>query len=141
MINKLISKKDTEVSEDKMITFNKGIPGFENLSKFILEEIEDNEVFYLLKSVEDENIALIVISPFVVDNSYTLDINESVMDTLRISREDQALILNTVTLNSDKKKITTNLAAPIIINIEEKIGEQIILSNEKYKIKTPIFKE
>jgi flagellar assembly factor FliW len=35
--------------------------------------------------------------------------------------------------------ITTNLKAPIIINIKQKLGEQIILDNDKYKIKHPLF--
>lgn len=141
MIDKIISKKGTEITEDKIITFNRGIPGFEDLTKFILEEIEGNEVFCLLKSIEDEKFALVVISPFIVDAGYSVDLNDNIVDLLRISNENQVLILNTVTLNSDMKKITSNLAAPIIINIDEKIGEQIILNNEKYQIKTPIFKE
>ena len=51
------------------------------------------------------------------------------------------MVFNTVTLNSDPKKITTNLKAPIIINISNNLGEQIILDKEKYKIKHPLIKE
>lgn len=60
---------------------------------------------------------------------------------MKIKSEEDVWILNTVTINSDYKEITTNLRAPIIINIKEEIGEQIILKNEDYKIKHPIFQE
>jgi flagellar assembly factor FliW len=51
------------------------------------------------------------------------------------------MVLNTVTIQSKVEEITTNLRAPIIINIREGLGEQIILENDKYKIKQPLFKE
>ena len=51
------------------------------------------------------------------------------------------MLLTTVTLNSDPKKITTNLRAPIAINNSNKLGEQIILENDKYEIKCPLIKE
>ncbi|MHC1682451.1 MAG: flagellar assembly protein FliW [Clostridiaceae bacterium] len=142
MINEIIVKKDEKSYEDKIITFCKGIPGFINLKKFVLEEIEDNEVFYLLKSIEDEKVAFIVVSPFFVDKSYNVNLDESLIDSLRIANESQVLILNTVTLHSDMKKITTNLVAPLVINIQERVGEQIVFDDETtYQIKTPIFKE
>lgn len=141
MINEIIIKKDEKNYDDKIITFSKGIPGFVNLKKFILEEIEDNEVFYVLKSLEDEKVAFIVVSPFFVDETYNINLDESLIDSLRITNESQVLILNTVTLHSDMKKITTNLVAPFVINIQERVGEQIVFEDEKYQIKTPIFKE
>ena len=48
------------------------------------------------------------------------------------------MILTTVTLNSDVKKITTNLQGPIVINTSTNFGEQIILDNSKYKVKIPL---
>jgi len=51
------------------------------------------------------------------------------------------LIVTTVTLNSDVKKITTNLQGPIVINISSNLGEQIIVDNSKYKVKEALVKE
>ncbi|MPM96994.1 Flagellar assembly factor FliW [bioreactor metagenome] len=63
------------------------------------------------------------------------------INELSINSPEEILVLNTVTLNSNVKNITINMKAPIIINIKEKIGEQIILDNEKYRIKKPLFEE
>ena len=48
------------------------------------------------------------------------------------------MILTTVTLNSDVKKITTNLQGPVVINTSNNFGEQIVLDNSKYKVKSPL---
>jgi flagellar assembly factor FliW len=51
------------------------------------------------------------------------------------------MVITTITLNSEAKKITTNLQGTIIINISNNLGEQIILDNSKYKIKQPLIGE
>ena len=43
--------------------------------------------------------------------------------------------------DSDIKKITANLKAPVVINVNENLGEQVIIDKEKYKIKHPLVKE
>jgi flagellar assembly factor FliW len=63
------------------------------------------------------------------------------MKRLEINKNEDILVVNIVTLNSKLENITMNLRAPIIINIKEKLGEQIILNNEEYLIKYPMFKE
>lgn len=132
---------DIEFRNEDIIEFKKGIPGFEQLKKFILIPIEENEMFSLLHSVEDINIGLIVISPFSVQKDYEIKLSEKVIKDLKILNEKDVLIFNTITLNSDVKKITTNLRAPFIINIKTRLGEQIILNDDKYLIKFPLFKE
>ncbi|MCT8976139.1 flagellar assembly protein FliW [Clostridium sp. CX1] len=128
-----------EFEEKDIITFKKGLPGFEQLKKFILFTVEDNEVFSILQSTEDMNIGLIVISPFNLIKDYELKLDEEKTSELKIERAEEVLVLNTVTLNSKVENITVNLKAPIIINIKSNLGEQIILDNPNYVIKHPLY--
>ena len=130
-----------EYKAEDVISFNKGLPGFENLRKFIMFSIEDNEVFNVLHSIDDTNVGLIVVSPFDKLKEYNVEINDNIIEDLKIEAEKDVVVYNTVTMNSDITKITSNLKAPIIININKKLGEQIILNDEKYQIKYPLFKE
>ena len=50
---------------------------------------------------------------------------------LQIEGEEDIVVMNTVTINSNLQKVTINLKAPIIINIKIKLGEQIILKLTK----------
>ncbi|GLC32325.1 flagellar assembly protein FliW [Clostridium omnivorum] len=130
-----------EYNEEDVITFKKGLPGFENLRSFILIPVEENNIFTILHSIEDDEVGLLLVSPFEAEPDYELKLNDEKINELKIESQNEVLVLNTVTLRNNIKEITTNLKAPIIINIKEKLGEQIILDNEKYCIKHPLFKE
>ncbi|MDF2882741.1 MAG: fliW [Clostridiaceae bacterium] len=121
--------------ENDIITFEKGIPGFDNFKKFILFDVENNDVFKVLHSIENNEIGFLVVSPFDVDKSYEFNIDDDTIYYLKIKEPSDAMVLSTVTLNSKVKDITINLKAPIIINFHEKLGQQIILDNEKYEVK------
>ena len=137
---KFISKVHGEMQyeENNIITFNKGIPGFNKLKKFILLDLQEYEPFKLLQSLENDEISLIVTSPYEFFEDYEIKLGEETIKNLKIESSEQVMILTTVTLNSDVKKITTNLQGPIVINTSNNFGEQIILDNSKYKVKNPL---
>lgn len=130
-----------EYEEKDIINFNKGLPGFENLKKFIVFPLEENQIFNVVHSIEDLSIGIVVISPFDFLDKYELNLKDEAIKRLKIKEEEDVRVLNTITVNSNKENITTNLRAPIVINIKEKLGEQIILENEEYIIKYPLFRK
>lgn len=130
-----------EYKEEDIIAFPKGLPGFEELRKFILLPIEDEGIFILLHSIEDEEIGIPVISPFNVYKDYEFALSEETIKNLKANSPEDIFVYTTVTVNSNYENITTNLRAPIVVNIKEKIGEQIILEKDDYGIKHPIFQE
>lgn len=137
---KFISKVHGEMQYEKsnIIIFNKGIPGFNELKKFILLDLQEYEPFKLLQSLENDEISLIVTSPYEFFNEYEIKLSEETIKNLKIDSSEQVMILTTVTLNSDVKKITTNLQGPIVINTSNNFGEQIVLDNSEYKVKSPL---
>lgn len=132
---------EIKYEEEDVINFNKGILGFNSLKKFFLVDIEGAEPFKLLHSLEDENIGMVVISPYEFFEDYEIKLSEDTIKNLNIKSPEEVKVINTVTLNSNPKKITTNLQGPIIINISNNLGEQIIVDNSKYKVKEPLAKE
>lgn len=126
--------------ENDIIEFTKPIPGFKEYSKYIVKDIEGSEPFKLLQSIENAELAFIVISPFEVEEKYEINIDTDTINKLNIVSPKDVMLYSTVTLNSKVENITTNLKAPIIININNKTGAQCIVDNEKYKIKHPLIK-
>lgn len=127
--------------EKNIITFKKGIPGFSELKKFVIVEMEDYEPFKLLHSLENSEVALIVTSPYEFYEDYEIKLKDETINNLNIKEPCEVMVMSTVTLNSDVKKITMNLQGPIVINTSNNLGEQIIVDNSKYKVKTPLMKE
>lgn len=124
--------------EENIVVFEKPLLGFNNLKKFVLVEIEQNSMFNLLQSIEEKTVGFIVLSPFSVRQDYEIELDEATIKELEIESHEDVAIMTTVTLNEVAEKTTTNLKAPIIINIKNKKGKQIILNNDKYKIKEPL---
>lgn len=126
--------------EEDIIVFKKGLPGFKELRDFIIFPLESNEVFSILHSIENIEVGLVLVSPYTVAQDYEFKIPDAFASELQIAKQEEVLVFTTVTLSSNIENMTTNLKAPIIINIKEKLGEQLILDNDKYRIKEPLFK-
>ena len=120
------------------ILFEKGIPGFEDYKYFNVNVIKDNEKFYSIVSKEDDNIGFISISPFDIKKDYEIDLDDEFIKELDIKSEKDVLVLCIITLGKTLKDSTANLKAPIIINIKNNRGKQLILQDDKYKIKQPL---
>ena len=113
-------------------------PTLKALKEAKLSDLEDMEPFKLLQSEDEKDIGMVVVSPFLVVEDYEIKLSDEVVDTLEIKSPEEVSLYTTVTINSDVKKITTNLKAPIVINNNNGFAMQIILQNDKYKIKHPI---
>lgn len=116
------------------IVFGKGLPGFEGLKKFELVSLEQVG-FFNLSSSEEKEINLLLVDPYIYFPNYEVEIDDSIMESLNIKDVKDVLILSVVTLSDDVEKVTINLRAPLIININTGDSEQIILNREDYLIR------
>ena len=58
-----------------------------------------------------------------------------------IEKEEDAIVSVILTMPSDPKKITANLKAPLIFNLNNRKGKQIILSNSDFSTRHNIVDE
>lgn len=129
------------VDDEKILQFDNGIIGFDELKKFALMydiESEDAVNISWLQSLDDENIALTVINPLTIIKDYSPVVDDELFSNLGDS-EDEMVILSTLTVPNDIKNMTINLKAPIIINLETKKGCQVIVENQDYTVKHKIY--
>lgn len=122
------------------ITFEKGIPGFEDIKEYELKDLESNPVFKELNSIKDRGLGFVVISPFDIDDKYEINLNDNAIKELDINSPNDVMVLNILTLGHTLEKTTVNMKAPLIINVNNGLGKQIILQNEKYEVKTPLLR-
>lgn len=129
----------SETSENKIIDFPAGLPGFEDLRKFIIVEADDTKPIYWLQSIENKHIALPVIVSFAIINDYNIDIRENELEDLDLESKNDLLILNVVVIPEDIRKMTVNLAAPVVINAKRGIGKQIIIDAAELPLRFPVY--
>lgn len=116
------------------ICFEKGLPGFDGLKEFDLVAMEQLG-FFNLSASQDENISLLLVDPYMYFPNYEVEIDDAIMSRLNIKDANDVLILSVVTLNNDIEKVTLNLRAPIIVNINSGDAEQLILNREDYLVR------
>lgn len=116
------------------LVFEKGLPGFDGYKNFNLVALEQTG-FFNLSSSDEKEISLLLVDPYLYFPNYEVEIDDYIMNRLNIKDANDVLILSVVTLNNDVEKITINLRAPIIMNINTGDSEQIILSREDYLVR------
>ena len=126
-----------DTADSKIIEFPWGIPGFEDLHKFIIVEVSNTWPIYWLQSIENKYIALPVIVSFEILEDYNIYIKENELEGLYVESKNDLLILNVVVIPQEIKDMTINLAAPIVINVKHGIGKQIIIDAKELPIKFP----
>ena len=129
---------EVEISEDKIVHFESGIPGFENEKRFVLLDIDEKIIFQILQSVETKNLAFFVVNPYLLFEDYSIDLNDSIIESLDIREEKDVVVLSIMTLKEPFSESTVNLKAPLIINLKNKRGKQYILQDDTYSMRVTI---
>ena len=133
---------EIDVDDQKILTFEKGLIGFEDLTRFTLiynNETEDSASITWLQSLDKEWFALPAINPFHVMTDYNPVVEDEVLSTIGELNEENTAIFLTLTIPADITKMTTNLKAPIVINADTKKGCQVIAENQEYVVKYNIY--
>jgi flagellar assembly factor FliW len=129
-----------DVDERQKITFSMGLYGFESFKEYILLDAE-RQPFYWLQSIEVEQVAFILVNPFLFRPDFEVDINDEDLKDIDLSGPEKALIFSIVTIPGDGSPMTANLQGPLIINRELRCGRQVVLTDPRWKTKHDIMKE
>ena len=124
------------IEEEDVIYFPEGIPGFENSKKYALIGNDTGEaVFFWLQSVDMPELCFVVTDPFMVYDGYGVDVDDDDVELLKITDANKVLTLTIVIIPENINEIRVNLKAPILINMEKKLGKQIIQKNDNLPIR------
>ena len=127
---------EMDLSEKEIITFEEGIPGFDHLRKFAIVSVARTEPIKWLVSLEDKDVALPIIDPWIVRLDYHVDIPEKDVQDLGIEKNEDVSVWCVVVIPKDKPDdATINLLAPIVVNMKNGKAKQIIMETDEYTIK------
>ena len=98
---------EIEVREEDLIEFEYGIPGFENMTKFVIlgKTDDDNSPFFWLQSAQNSNLAFVIMNPRDLVPDYEVEIDMFTANLLKFQDENDALIYAIVTVPEDISKI------------------------------------
>ncbi len=133
---------DIDLDDSKILTFDDGILGFENCRKYTILYNNENgsrPAISWLQSLDVKELALPIINPLLAKPDYNPMLEDELLKPLGTLNDDNLMIFLSLTIPADITKMTTNLKAPFIINTDTKKGAQVIVENQDYLIKYPVY--
>lgn len=123
---------ELEIPDDALLTFSQGLFGFPELRMCCLLPYGPGSPLRWLQCLDETSLTFLTVEPHIFFPDYEISIGDTEAAVLRLSRAEDAAILTLMTISADGQAVTTNLAAPIIINTQTREARQIILDDERY---------
>ena len=124
-----------EVEESAVIRFVGPIVGFDTYRDFVVVAVPETVPISWLQSTEDPALAFPVVDPFLIKTGYDITIPEPDAQELRLEDTGDAEIFTIVVIPPDVKEMRTNLRAPIVCNVKERIAKQVILNDGRAPVR------
>lgn len=124
--------------EEVRISFPSGLVGFPQFHSFRLFEPAGGYPLKFLQSVDEPDISFSCIDVAAIRADFEVPLGEADAAALALETPIDALVLALVVIPEDPRKMTANLAGPVVINSKTRIGRQIILNTETYPLKFPV---
>ena len=129
------------VQPEEVITFAQGLLGFAQSKRFCLVDSGDDTLILWLQSLDEPELAFPLLEPKIFKPDYIARLSASELKDLKLESINQSAVFTILTLPEDVAAMTANMKAPIVINLREQIARQVVLQENDYSIKHPMFKE
>lgn len=129
-----------ECSPQDVVDFPDGLLGFPEARRFVVIQHKEGSQYYWLQSVEQGGLAFLVVDPGVCVAEYAPEMPQSVAEALELSEDTPRLVYTIVTIPRGKpEEMTVNLAGPLLINLANRRGKQVVLDTDVYPLKHRVF--
>ena len=130
---------EVTIEEKEIIQFQNGLPGFEDITEFVILPLEIDSPFAILQSVKQREIGFVLALPFLFKKDYAFELSDEDKEELKIKSSEDLLTYSIITLKEPFNSSTLNLQAPVLINHEQKIAKQLVLQDgNAYPLRFPI---
>lgn len=118
-----------EIDTNDIIRFPKGLIGLEAGPQWILLADPNNRSVGWLQSVQQPATALAVVSPRRFVGDYRVRVGQSQIKVLELGAKDRIYAL--CVISKEDERITMNLRAPVLINLDRRLGCQVITTDQQ----------
>jgi flagellar assembly factor FliW len=125
-------------SDVPVVEVRGGLLGFPEFTKFTLIKMNDEGLVYRLQSIEDAAINFVVVPAASFFPNYAPIVDDEVAKRFNLAGGAEVLLLLVVTLGETFKDSTVNLMAPLLLDPNAQIAEQIIVENSDLSVRTPL---
>ncbi|MGA2714388.1 MAG: flagellar assembly protein FliW [Bryobacteraceae bacterium] len=135
-----------EYSPSSVFLFPGGLPGFEEQREFVFLNLPERDPLIFMQSLSTRNLCFVLLPIFVVDPQYGLDFTPEELIELNLPLDRPPAIGKDILCaamigSAEGATPTANLMAPVIVNLKERIGAQVIHGDSGYSHRHPLLFE
>ena len=116
------------VEPGDILHFPEGLVGFADCRDWILLADEQNSALAWMQSVDRPELSLAVVSPRRFVPGYHMRVARRELDPLKLEHLQGARVL--VIVGKTNRSVTLNLKAPLVINLDRRLGRQVITNGD-----------
>lgn len=128
---------ELEIEDSEIITFPRGILGFEAVKQYVL--LDGSGPFWFLQAVEDPDLTFVVIDPRSIARDYKVEVPKHEVKEIDIEDPNEAVVLTIVTIPAEPREMTANLQAPLLISSSSRRAKQVVLTDHGCNLRYPVF--
>ena len=129
-----------EVEDEKVIHFPEGIPAFEQEHEFVIIPYDEESPYVFLQSLKTPDLAVLMTMPFIFFPDYEFELDDENQQKLGLERQEDMLLYVLLTIPQGRvQDMTANLVAPLVINVANQQGRQLVLEHSPYQTKHRLF--
>lgn len=123
-----------EVEENDILDFFEGLYGFDQERRFVLLPLDPHieSPMEWLQSLKTPGLAFIVTDPFIFVPQYKMVLSDDEKGKLKIENPESLSIRVIVTIPPVHTDMTANLIAPLVINTDNRLAKQVVLTTAEY---------
>lgn len=124
------------IDSEKVVTFPRGIPGFEKYTTYLVYHKEENELnAFWLESCDQPEITFTIVDPGQYGLSYDLELSDEERDLLQAEGAEELGIFMMLSKREGSGPaspvLNANIAGPVIINPRTRLGLQKVIQRAK----------
>ncbi len=117
------------IESDDLLRFPEGVLGLPGCRDWVLLADLQNEALAWLQSVDSPEIALGVVNPRRFVPSYQMRVARRELEPLQLEGLEEVEVL--VVLGRAGPSITLNLKAPLVLNLQRRVGRQVVTNGDQ----------
>lgn len=127
-----------EVDENRLITFSEGILGFPDQKRYALVQTGEGSGFYWLQAVCTPELAFVVCDPRLFVADYQVPVKTEELQTIELTDASKGQVF--IIVNKVNALLTGNFQGPLVVNVANRHGKQLVLSDKRYSTRHPLMK-
>lgn len=126
---------EIEYTQDELLTFDKGLFGFEDEHSFLLLPFSEAGTLFSMQSVRTPELAFTLMHPFSLDAGYAPVLGGEELKALAVEKSEDLYYYVMCTVKKPVDESTVNMKCPVAINPDTRKAMQVILEDDNWEMR------